>query len=306
MLPHVLLSASSSGADRRGVLERAFAEAGRVVTVGARVPEDAVVVRPSDWARDDFDLLALDDAIWGHLSRRGSCEVHVADDGAEPQRLADAAWQVAVRFQRFEIPRNTAAATPLFDGILAAHEALFDRARPFIAADHDHALDTWRWLLRLAPDAGLPLQVAALFHDLERLVSEADGRIEHLAADYLAFKRSHAEEGARLLRRVLGRLSAPEDLIDNACALIAHHEGNEGMTGAAGAPAAAPLLGTADALSFFSLNAPGFLRHFGVPHTARKVAYTLARLDEAGRAWLARLKLTGPTRHLLAEAAAAS
>jgi hypothetical protein len=301
MLPHVLLSASSSIAERRGVLERAFAEAGRDVHVGARTTEGAVLVQPDDWARDDFDLLALDDAIWGQLSRRGRCEVHLGDDGSAPQRLADAAWQLAVRLQRFEIPRNTAAATPLFDSILAAHEALFDRARPFIAADHDHALDTWRWLLRLCADAPLPLQVAALFHDVERLVTEADGRIEHRALDYVAFKRAHAQAGARFLSSVLARLRAPGELIEEACALIAHHEGRAAGTPA---PASAPLLETADALSFFSLNAPGFLRHFGLEHTARKIAYTLARLDEAGRAWLARLKLTGVTRSLMAEASA--
>jgi hypothetical protein len=42
----------------------------------------------------------------------------------------------------------------------------------------------------------------------------------------------------------------------------------------------------ADALSFFSLNSLGFLRYYGLPHTARKVDYTLGRMGPAARARL--------------------
>jgi hypothetical protein len=50
------------------------------------------------------------------------------------------------------------------------------------------------------------------------------------------------------------------------------------------------LLNEADALSFFSLNAPGFLHHYGLPHTRRKVAYTLARLRLRGHRELPRIR----------------
>ncbi|HVU49228.1 MAG TPA: DUF4202 family protein [Polyangia bacterium] len=300
MLPPVVLSASSPSRERRATLSRAFAASERAAEVGAAAPEDAVVIAPAAWAHDDFDLCALDDEVWACIARRGRCELHVADDGAPPERLAEVAWQVAIRFQRFDIPSNPAAATPLFQGILAAHGELFDRTRPLVAADHDHALDTWRWLLRLAPDAGLALQIAALFHDVERLVTEAEARVEQHARDYHAFKRAHAEAGARMVSELLSRLQTPREVIESSFALVAHHEAAPSAVSGAG-----PLV-NADALSFFSLNAPGFARHFGPAHTERKVAYTAGRLDATGRSWLARVKLTGATRALVAEARASA
>src|SRR5205814_582070 len=84
-----------------------------------------------------------------------------------------------------------------FDKVLARHCELHDMNKPLVAADFDHARDTWRWVLRLAPHASLAVQVAALFHDVERLASESEARIEHRAADYEAFKKAHAAAGAR-------------------------------------------------------------------------------------------------------------
>ena len=50
-----------------------------------------------------------------------------------------------------------------------------------------------------------PRQLAVLLHDIERLASEPDARVEHLAADYQAFKDAHARAGAQLARAVLLR-----------------------------------------------------------------------------------------------------
>jgi hypothetical protein len=50
-------------------------------------------------------------------------------------------------------------------------------------------------------------------------------------------------------------------------------------------------LNDADALSFFSLNSPGYLAYFGAARTAAKVAYTLARMSGPARRELAALRL---------------
>jgi hypothetical protein len=51
------------------------------------------------------------------------------------------------------------------------------------------------------------------------------------------------------------------------------------------------LLNDADALSFFSLNAQGYLHYFGPEQTERKVRYTLARMGDRARHVLRRLRL---------------
>ena len=136
-------------------------------------------------------------------------------------------------------------------------------------------------MLRLEPHASLSLQVAALFHEDERPAVGADPRLD---------------EAPRPFVSILESLQTPRPLIERARSLIAEHRAgppNEPVE-----PAVA-LLANADALSFFSLGAPGFARHFGPAHAARKVAASLRRLDIEGHSWLARLKLTRTIRALV-------
>jgi hypothetical protein len=73
---------------------------------------------------------------------------------------------------------------------------------------------------------------------------------------------------------------------------ITHHELRE-----------AGVLADADALSFFALNSPGYLRWFGPEQTARKVAWTLARMSDGARGWLRRIRLEEATGRLVDEVA---
>jgi hypothetical protein len=307
MLPAFRLAVSSPVPQHRSLVGRVltstrFDRESEPEGFGPVWSDAAIPVTVTRWASDDYDLLALDDEIWRSFGRNGRCELRIVDDGAIAEQLAESALQIAIRFQRFDVTPNPASATPFFQQILAAHEAMYDRRRPLIAADHDHALDTWRWILRLEPHASLSLQLAALFHDIERLASEADARVESGARDYVAFKRAHAEEGGRIVARLLASLSTPQPLVERTQALVAKHE--LALDGEAVEPSVA-LLANADALSFLSLGAPGFARHFGPETTARKIAYTLRRLDDTGLAWLTRLKLPRTIALVVAEALAA-
>ncbi|HEY7954355.1 MAG TPA: DUF4202 family protein [Polyangia bacterium] len=190
------------------------------------------------------------------------------------------------RYQRWIDRRNAASSTAAFDELLARHLALHDLDKPLVRADFDHARDVWQWLLRLSPSASIGAQAAALFHDVERLSSEADRRIEQHAPDYDAFKAAHARAGVDPLRRSLADLLEPP-MLERAAELIAAHEG---------APPEAvdserQLLADADALSFFSLNSPGFADYYGPEHTRKKVIWTLARLSPRGRAHLDQVAL---------------
>ena len=242
------------------------------------------------WEAPRFDLGAFD-ARMSALAACGVFGLAVAAD--EPEPLARASLQVLTRCQRLSPRRNPASRGPRFDAILARHRALHDLSRPLVRADHDHALDTWQWSLRLRPLAGLAVQVAALFHDVERLVSEADVRVEHLAPEYQAFKDAHAAEGARLLVGALAGALPPADL-ERAAALVARHErpGGDPDLG---------LLNDADGLSFFSLNSGGFMNYFGVEHTRAKIAWTLRRLGPAARGRLFEIRHPDPIAPLLAE-----
>lgn len=254
-------------------------------------PAPVLSLSIDEWRRDDFDLLGFDDLVWRHLARWGRCAVHFLPSRISGTTQRRTAAQVAIRYQRFTgiAPLNDRHLASLF----VAHARLHDRSKPLVAADHDHALDTWAWVMRLHPAAPLPLQLAALFHDIERLHSESEHRIEQYAADYATFKAAHAVAGAAIVYDVLRGLGVADVVADRTRCLVARHEfGGE-------ANAEAVVLTDADALSFFSLNASGFLRYYGRGHTARKVAYTLARLSGYGRRQLARIKLARDVRVLM-------
>jgi hypothetical protein len=200
---------------------------------------------------------------------------------------------VLSRYQRLFPRRNRHASTPDFDEVLRRHRSLHDLSRPLVQADYAHALDVWQWLLRLSPEAELPLQVAALFHDVERLRSEAEVRIEQHAPDYDAFKEAHAKGGAALACRCLdGAVDAA--VLRRVAQLILVHERPAGAL-----LGEAQLLADADALSFFSLNSVGFLDYFGPEHTAKKVAWTLGRMSPAARLRLPHLGLSPPIAALV-------
>ncbi len=153
----------------------------------------------SAWNDPDFSAWAFDRAL-DRAAERGRFALTLAGAPAELPRVA---LELLLRAQRLLARRNQASATPAFTAALARHRAAHDRSRPLVLADYDHALDVWQWVLRLAPEASLALQLAALFHDVERLVSEAERRIEQHAADYQKFKDRDAARGAELAAALL-------------------------------------------------------------------------------------------------------
>jgi hypothetical protein len=241
------------------------------------------VLTEAAWRDDGFDFWAFDRHL-DELVARGE-PLRVAVSAASADAVAR---EIRTRGQRLAPRRNAATAGAWFDRVLDEHCALHDLARPLVRADYDHALDTWQWALRLDPGAPAAVQLAALMHDIERLTSEADARVEHLAADYQAFKDAHARAGARIAEAVLRRAGVDAALAAEVAALVAVHE--------RAGDAALATINDADALSFFSLNSPGYLAYFGPAQTASKVAYTLARMTAGARRELPALRMPRQVR----------
>jgi len=211
-----------------------------------------------------------------------------------PGRAERAALEMLTRWQRLVGRRNAASRGPRFDALLARLRALHDVSKPLVRADWNHALDTWQWMLRLDGDASAAAQMAALLHDVERLESEADARVEHLSPDYQRFKDSHARRGSRIAGECLDACGVDAAVRDRVAFLVKTHE-------SPGADPERALLNDADALSFFSQNSAGYVDYFGPEQARRKVAYTLARLRPGARAYLATMRLRADVARLLAD-----
>jgi hypothetical protein len=267
------------------------------IVPGPQSLPSTVLVAAARWSHPDFDPTALDREIATALQGACSINLRITNAGGQVavERLAGVALQVITRYQRLLQGRNLHSADPLFDRALGLHRALHDRGKPLVAADHDHALDVWRWVLRLEPRAGLAVQLAALFHDIERLVSESDVRIEQHSLHYETFKQAHARQGAAMVFELLRGSGAGEELAGRVADLVRDHE----------RPHDDPdkqLLNVADALSFFSLNACGFIAYYGPAHTRRKIAFTLGRLDDRGWRELPRIRQRADIEQLIGAA----
>lgn len=247
-----------------------------------------IVVDDYVW-RGAFDLGSLDQKI-EHAGPNASIAVRGHD-------VTGLACEVMTRYQRFLDRRNRASATALFDGVLRAHARLYDVTEPLAKADLEHAVDTWQWILRLQPEAELPVQIAALFHDIERLESEPRERIEHRAPEHQSAKDLRSKKAVTRAFALLDELGLSADDCARVRDLVVCSDRRAG-------DADVVLLDDADALSFLSLNSSGYIDYFGVAQTRRKVAYTLARLGPLAREKLEHVRLRPDVERLLREVAA--
>lgn len=233
------------------------------------------------------ESLIVDDFAW-----RGAFDFSRFDESVERAQPLDSiairgddavgvACEVMGRYQRLVARRNRASATALFASVLEAHAAFYDLANPLDKADRDHALDTWQWMLRLEPDAGLPEQLAALLHDIDRLTSSSQERIEHRARDRMDPKTT--EVGERLLTALRNAGVSAEDATRTREVVRRQDEPSD--------DADAVLLADADALSFLAQHSSRYADHFGLAQTRRKVLHTIGRLTPRARAKLALVRL---------------
>lgn len=275
--------------DQRDSLARVLSWLGADVEVSCGAPADALGIAASDWRSAGLDLLRLDSQIHEREASGDSLCLRLSASGRDASTFFE---QVLTRYQR--LLRFVERPDPIVARVLPPHRALFDLKKPLVRADYDHALDTWRWILRLDPGASRALQLAALLHDVERLRSEPERRVEHLAPDYRAFKQAHARGGGLLSAQILSECGLPQALVQRVQQLVEGHEvkGDDEELAA---------LNDADALSFFSLNSWGFVHYFGPAHTRTKVAYTLARLGPAARRYLGRFRYHPELSGLLRE-----
>lgn len=222
----------------------------------ARRGRGARIVDLEEWRRPDADLAALDARI---ASCAGTDAIHLV---TAPGPIEDAAIQVLTRYQGWVDRRNEASASPLFDRVLGAcieDEPHRERVRA-----------PWQWVLRLAPGAGLALQLAALFRR-DTFTEPAPSDAEDLA-------RARAA-----LRLRLARLAVPTPVGHRVVALALGGDAPSGDADRA-------VLDDAVALSFFS-RSDAVLRDEGITGTRAAVRHALHRLRPAARPRLFQVRL---------------
>ncbi len=153
-----------------------------------------------------------------------------------------------------------------------------------VPEDYRHAENVLEWVMRLSPDAGLALRLAAVGHDIERALPE-EKVVRSAYPSYDAFKKAHAENSARILRRLLRKYPFDDEIIERVCFLVRHHEfGVEGDR-------EVEVLKDADSLSFFECNLPYYLEREGEEKALERMRWGYRRLSEKGKLLLSQLPL---------------
>ncbi len=140
--------------------------------------------------------------------------------------------------------------------------------------DSRHADNTLEWLLRLQPNAGDALQLAALGHDIERAIEETKVRRADFD-DYAAFKAAHARNGVAILRPILTACGVERHIVNEACRLVEVHE--------AGGDPDSDLLKDADSISYFDVNLTLYFKREGWAETKRRSRWGYLRLSSRAR-----------------------
>ena len=111
-----------------------------------------------------------------------------------------------------------------------------------------HLMRTKYWLVKLDPDAGEALPIAALTHDVERNFFGGPAQPANLPANDRKYRDAHQARSAELVTKWLLEHKANPAFIREVAGLVRVHEWG-------GSPPA-DLLQAADSLSFFETTAP--------------------------------------------------
>lgn len=139
-----------------------------------------------------------------------------------------------------------------------------------VPEDPRHADNTLYWLLRLQPDAGNGLQLAALAHDIDRACEETKVRRADFD-DYDVFKAAHARHSAEILHPILNACDVARDIVDEVCRLVEVHE--------VGGDAGSDLLKDADGISYFDVNLPLYYQREGWAASKQRSLWGYRRLS---------------------------
>ena len=143
-------------------------------------------------------------------------------------------------------------------------------SRSKVPEDPVHSRNTLEWLLKLKPDAGDELQIAALGHDIERALT--DSKVQRTDfANYDEFKVAHARNSAEILREIMLVYGVKEYIIEDVYHLVCLHE--------TGGEPRADLIKDADSISFFEVNLPLYFKRSSYEETKQRCIWGYKRLS---------------------------
>ena len=151
-----------------------------------------------------------------------------------------------------------------------------------------HAFDVLEWIEKLNPNASMPLKLAALFHDVDRIITPGAGggfKGDRNSETYENHKKMHAKRSAEFIIPLLKEIVKDEKMIEEVNFLINHHDD----TGAEVEEIKNTELNymvAADSFAFFTTVAPKLYAAEGKERIKDKVKFMIEKMPEFARKML--------------------
>jgi hypothetical protein len=115
----------------------------------------------------------------------------------------------------------------IFDQVCEDNRYRDEEIMRYVDGEKRHAKEVLVWVEKLDPKASAPLKIAALFHDVDRIITPgaAGGfRGDRKSRDYIDNKKLHAKRSADYTCQILIRNEVFNEIVDRVKFLIAHHD----------------------------------------------------------------------------------
>lgn len=194
----------------------------------------------------------------------------------------------------WENDEGIAAGRNLLAKVCADHSGHDANIMQGIQGEYLHALDVLDWVHKLRPDAPTYLSLAALFHDIDRVITRDAGggfKGNRHGPEYALHKKRHANRSASFIAPHLRELGLRPEVVDRATFLIVHHD-DTGEEVAAIGDCDLDCLVAADSFAFFTSIAPKLYALEGESRTRDKIRFMIEKLPADARSLLRKHQLS--------------
>ena len=166
-----------------------------------------------------------------------------------------------------------------------------------IEGERKHVKEVLKWVKKLDKNPSLSLKIAALFHDIDRVVTpgvEGGFKGDRKSKAYLLHKRTHAKRGANYTCKKLKECSVDTRIIDRVRFLIEHHDDTLDEVQSF-SDKELEILVAADSLSWLASTGPTIYRKEGNERAKDKLKFMINKLPKFARKILITLPVENKT-----------
>lgn len=154
-----------------------------------------------------------------------------------------------------------------------------------IDGEKNHASNVYKLVQEIEKNASIALQIAALFHDVDRIITPGVGagfKGDRASKEYREHKKAHANRSANYICPLLLNNGLSKSLVDRVKFLIQHHD-DTGKEIEHIDDEELNILVSADSLSFFDTIVANLYKEEGEERLKDKVRFMVQKMPKFGK-----------------------